>query len=1081
MPRVPDDLKERLKREISVQRLAEARGVKLKRSGKELIGLCPFHKDSNPSLRINPAENRWHCFGCDRKGDVIEWVRHAEGVSFHHAVELLKRDYLPSARSSTEPPPKHSTTVKLPPLLAPDTDDQEALKTVVNYYQETLKQSPAAQQYLVKRGLKSAEMVERFRLGFANRTLNYRLPDKNRAAGAEIRGRLSKLGVLREDTGHEHFNGSLVIPILDLEGRVVEMYGRKITRMSALRDGTPAHLYLPGPKRGVWNEEALIASKEIILCEALIDALTFWCAGYQHVTTSYGVNGFTEEIKAAFQKHGTKRIYIAYDRDDAGEKAAAKQAEELMAMGIECFRVQFPKTVKDANEYALKVQPAAKSLGLILNRAEWLGKGQRPTVAVIEAEREKDAAKEKNISPEPGPGLLAEIPIEPTTPARDKIGMPAWPEIQVEKISFDLEQEVFSLTAGSPTAEENNLAAKEKISAEEPLAASLPTASLPTGTAVSPRDARMEVEGETVYATMGERRYRILELKKNTAPGVLHVNLMVSSTNTRGETRLHVDKFDLYSAQRRTAFSKHAAKELGHKEENIERDLQSLILELEDLQHAWLKKTLAPKEEQPEMTAEEKAAAMELLGDPRLLDRVLSDFEKCGVVGEETNKTIGYLAAVSRLLEKPLAIMTQSSSSAGKSSLMDAVLDFMPDEQRKSYTAMTGQSLFYMSETNLQHKILAISEQQGAESAAYPLKLLQSEGKLKIASTGKDPVSGKHVSHDYEVEGPVMIFMTTTAHEIDEELLNRCLVLAVNEDREQTRAIHQKQREAQTIEGLWAQDERQEILKLHRNAQRLLRPLQVVNEHVKQHTFPDYVVRTRRDHMKFLTLVQAIALLYQHQREIKRDTRKGKTLEYIEATPQDVALAWKLVSEVLAPSLDELPPQTRRLLLEIDAMVNEACQQSGIERSEYRFSRATVRQYTRWSDSQLKRHLHRLEELEYLLVHRGTRGQSFLYELHFELDETGKPVLAGLGYAYDTKQVRGKTVEVWLQDEEVCPRCGPSPGVFGGGAGEQSPALTRAEAAFSRKNEKNASRAGSDAEEPENAVVGIAARNGKVK
>ena len=113
------------------------------------------------------------------------------------------------------------------------------------------------------------------------------------------------------------------------------MYGRKITRESAT--GDDYHLYLPGPLRGVWNEEALIASKEIILCEALIDALTFWCAGFRHVTTSYGVNGFTDDHRAAFRKHGTKKIYIAYDRDDAGESAAQKHAEELMRNGHRVF------------------------------------------------------------------------------------------------------------------------------------------------------------------------------------------------------------------------------------------------------------------------------------------------------------------------------------------------------------------------------------------------------------------------------------------------------------------------------------------------------------------------------------------------------------------------------------------------------------------------------------------------------------------------------------------------------------------------------------------------------------------------
>ena len=188
---------------------------------------------------------------------------------------------------------------KLPAPVSRDADDRALLLQMVGYYNETLKKSPEALKYLEARGLKSSEMIERFQLGFANRTLGYGLPAKNRVAGAELRGRLQKLGIYRE-SGHEHFNGSVVIPVFDLEGEVVQMYGRKIT--PDLREGTPLHLYLPGPHRGVWNEEALAVSKEIILCEALIDALTFWCAGYRHVTASYGINGFTDEHRAALQE-----------------------------------------------------------------------------------------------------------------------------------------------------------------------------------------------------------------------------------------------------------------------------------------------------------------------------------------------------------------------------------------------------------------------------------------------------------------------------------------------------------------------------------------------------------------------------------------------------------------------------------------------------------------------------------------------------------------------------------------------------------------------------------------------------------
>ena len=209
------------------------------------------------------------------------------------------------------------------------------------------------------------------------------------------------------------------------------------------------------------------------------------------------------------------------------------------------------------------------------------------------------------------------------------------------------------------------------------------------------------------------------------------------------------------------------------------------------------------------------------------------------MVGEETNKLVGYLAAVSRKLDRAAGgDDPDRASAAGKSALMDAVLAFVPEEERVKYSAMTGQSLFYMGETDLKHKVLAIVEEEGAERATYALKLLQSEGELTIASTGKDPATGRLVTHEYRVEGPVMIFLTTTAIEIDEELLNRCLVLTVDEDREQTRAIHRCSASGRRWRGCWRKRERDAVLKLHQNAQRLLRPLLVVNPYARRADVP---------------------------------------------------------------------------------------------------------------------------------------------------------------------------------------------------------------------------------------------------
>jgi DNA primase len=592
----------------------------------------------------------------------------------------------------------------------------------------------------------------------------------------------------------------------------------------------------------------------------------------------------------------------------------------------------------------------------------------------------------------------------------------------------------FAIEANTHEESELPLAAESAEPIEEEVA---PVVAMPAQQ--RPFDVPVAIKGDEVTITQGDRRYRVLGLEKNTVIGILRLNVLV----TRDE-RLHVDTFDLYSSRHRMMYSKQAGEELGVKEEVVSRDLGRMLWKLEELQRQHIQKTLEPKREEIQLSEDERTAALTLLRDPRLLDRILADFERCGVVGEETNKLTSYLAVVSRLLDAPLAVLVQSSSAAGKSAIMEAVLAMLPEEQRVQYSAMTGQSLFYMGETDLKHKVLAIVEEEGASRAAYALKLLQSEGVLTIASTGKDATTGRLITHQYRVEGPVMLFLTTTAIDLDEELLNRCLVLSVNESRAQTQAIHQKQREAQTLEGLLARRERDEVLAVHQNAQRLLKPLFVANPYARELTFLDSQTRTRRDHMKYLALIRAIALMHQYQRPHKSASYRGQELDYIEATKEDIATANRLAHEVLGRSLDDLPPQTRRLLLLIDEMVSAECERQKMERTDFRFSRRDVRRYTGWGNTQLKIHLHRLEELEYLLVHHGGRGQSFVYELVFERqDDSGKPMLPGLieiekltGYSYDEKKSG--------QNGQWSGSCRPQVGGMSeGGRGEESPVLAR--------------------------------------
>jgi DNA primase catalytic core len=939
--RVPEAELARIKREVDVAELVRRSGVALTRRGQDLVGLCPFHDDTEPSLVVSPAKNLWHCLGaCQGGGSVIDWVMRFEGITFRKAVELLRRDYEPTAEAVSAPAVKRSGALKFEALASSEAADGELLARVIDFYHRTLLESPEALAYLEERGLHSREAIERFRLGLANRTLGYRIPQRQWKEGRELRDRLQALGVLRE-SGHEHFTGCLVVPVFDRGGRVVEVYGRRL--QSDHPGKVPLHLYLPGPHRGVWNLDALAASKEVILTESLLDALTFWCAGFHHVTSSYGAEGFTREHLEAFKAYGTERVLIAYDRDAAGDRAAAKLAETLVAEGIECFRVQFPRGM-DANEYALKVTPPEKSLALLIHNAAWVGKGTAATALPPAAEGAEEGAE-----PDGSDAGAKEPPAEGEEPSS------------------------FSLAAGRE--------------GEEPPAASpvprAPAAEVPA-----------EVSEREVVILLGDRRYRVRGLEKNLAYDTLKVNLLVSRAGAEG---FHVDTLDLYAARQRAGFVKQAASELGVKEAWVGKDLGRVLLKLEELQDEAIREAMAPKETKVELTEAERAEALEVLGATDLPGRILEDFARSGVVGEEVNKLVGYLVAVSRKLARPLAAILQSSSAAGKTSLMEAVLSLVPPEERVSYSAMTGQSLFYMGEEDLKHKVLAIVEEEGAERAAYALKLLQSEGELTIASTGKDPQTGRLVTHEYRVEGPVAILLTTTAIDLDEELQNRSIVLSVDEERGQTRAIHRLQRERRTLEGLLAREERQAVLRVHRNAQRLLEPLEVVNPYATELTFLDTRTRTRRDHEKYLTLIDVIALVHQHQREVKTVERGGREIRYVEVELSDVELANRLAHEVLGRSLDELPPQTRAFLGALDGLVERWAAEQGIARSEVRFRARSVREALALGATQVKLHLRRLVELEYVLVHTTGQGMGWAYELVYRGEgEDGRPFLPGL-------------------------------------------------------------------------------------
>jgi len=910
MARIPEAEIRRLKKDVSLERLCTRYGIELKPRGRNLVGFCPWHKDTTASLVVTPSNNLWHCMGeCNEGGDTFKMVMKAENVSFRRAHEVLCELSGTSPGASTLRTRAGTTH---PILVQPgEVSDTELFNHVVDFYHTAFQNDPKAMEYLHRRHCLHPEAVKHFKLGYANRTLGYRVPVTT-ASGKRLKARLQGLGILRR-SGHEHLNGSVVFPIFDAAGNPVQMYGRKIT--DNLRKGTPQHLYLEQPMGGVWNGEALESQREWILCEALIDALSCWRYDLRHVTAAYGKGNFTADHWALVRRVRPQKIIIAYDNDPAGNKAAAALAPKLAAEGVDVHRAPVPHG-SDINDYVTALvrknpRTVSDTLRAFFDTAALVCRAEPGNTSVTvgevrptEGESSRAPARASSSILEAAPISAAAAPAEPVVPAVES-------------------------------------AADEKSSSEcGPIVTHTP--------------------GGDVELTIGTRSYRVRGLAKNHAYEVLKINLRAMSAES-----FHVDTLDLYNARHRTTFINSAADELRVGPEVVKRDLGRVLLKLEELQDAQISKALEPKQTEPaSMSVQERQEAEALLKDPELMERLVVDLDACGLVGERIGKQTCFLAAVSRRLDEPLAVIIQSSSAAGKSTLMNAILALVPEEDCIQYSAMAGQSLFYLGDTNLKHKILAIVEEEGVKQASYALKLLQSEGELTIASTGKDPTTGRMVTQEYRVEGPVQLLTSTTAADIEEELLNRCIVLTVDETREQTQAIHRRQRRGETLEGVLEKIDRDHIRRLWQNAQRLLEPVRVINPFADELTFLDDNTRTRRDHKKYLTLIRTIAFLHQYQRPTGSTMHRGVPVKYIEVIPADIQLANTSAAAVLGRSLDELPPQTRRLLGLVKQMVSEACAAEQIPQNTYRFSRRRIREYTGWGNTQLKVHLHGLEEME---------------------------------------------------------------------------------------------------------------------
>ena len=486
-------------------------------------------------------------------------------------------------------------------------------------------------------------------------------------------------------------------------------------------------------------------------------------------------------------------------------------------------------------------------------------------------------------------------------------------------------------------------------------------------------EARIEKNGNGFRLSVQQRAYDVTIGERRS--GKIRATIKALTTD---RLRFHIDTVELYQARSRKSFTADAAKLYGQDPDSIALDLNRIIRECD----ATAEDPDAHDVPEVIRLTEKDRREAEAFGRRKdLLDTIAKDIRQCGYIGERANVLTAYLAMTSRKMLNPLALMVLSGSGAGKSAMQDTVLSLCPEEDLVKVTSLTERALFYKDETSLKHKVLALEELAGAEDASYAVRNLISSGVLVIETTVKDPTTGRMTTMQNTVYGPTAVFLTTTQPDLDPETCSRFMLASIDESPEQTKRILEAQRKARTVDGLRQRLRRDAVREKHHRFQRLLRPVDVRNPFGELLTYTDDRLLMRRDNPKYLALIDAVAFLHQMQKPVKRLTESGTTIEYIEVSLRDIALANELAAEILGHSLDELSGPSRKLLLLIEDMVTKWAAKQNTEPHLIEFSRKQLREHARWTDYQVRTHLAQLVELEYVAAVSGRFGQQYQYRL----------------------------------------------------------------------------------------------------
>jgi predicted transcriptional regulator len=406
----------------------------------------------------------------------------------------------------------------------------------------------------------------------------------------------------------------------------------------------------------------------------------------------------------------------------------------------------------------------------------------------------------------------------------------------------------------------------------------------------------------------------------------------------------------------------------------IRKDLQELTHELENYRFLLLdNETQAQQPFIKQLSAREEKEAIKFLKSKNLLEKTNELIGKSGVIGEVDNRLLMYLIFTSRKTNNPLHCISLGSSGTGKTHLQTKVSELIPEEDKIEITVLSANAFYYFNRTELQHKLILIEDLDGAEAVLYPLRELQSKKRITKTVVHKDRKGNTKTIH-LTVEGPVSVAGCTTQESIYEDNSNRSFMLYIDESAEQDIKVMNYQRRA-SAGKLNEQEQCQARLSLQ-NAQRILKPIKIINPFAEYLELPPSVFKPRRTNSHYLQFIEAITFYKQQQREKQYDTETGE--EFIETEIEDIQEANELIIEVLLRKSDTITGATRNHLESLKNYLKV--------NNQTMFTNAEIRKKLRIKESTLRNYHKQLLAEDYIRRIKKAKTKSYCFEV-VDIDE----------------------------------------------------------------------------------------------